>query len=226
MISFDLANQTVRGGILDLRGNIAARVEKPLNGRSGTEVVDFIYQLIDDLLAQTKIPIFGDGFGAGEIGHVTIMRDGERCVCGNIGCLETAVSRRVLFQEATRIMNNNPHSSLHQFITTAADFTTANIIKAYAVGEADLHQLATEMGEHLGFAVAGLVGSLNIQTILVSGNMSCFGAPLLASMRQAMNKYALPKLTKATEIQFGSLDQDSVIQGAAALILAGELGLI
>ncbi|MEW5960964.1 MAG: ROK family transcriptional regulator, partial [Chloroflexota bacterium] len=34
---------------------------------------------------------YGDGFGAGEIGHIKIEEDGELCRCGNFGCLETSV---------------------------------------------------------------------------------------------------------------------------------------
>jgi len=35
----------------------------------------------------------GSGAGAGEIGHTTMMPDnGERCHCGNTGCLETLIS--------------------------------------------------------------------------------------------------------------------------------------
>lgn len=168
----------------------------------------------------------GDGYGAGEIGHIPIVRDGKPCVCGNFGCLETVVSRRVLFTAAANIMAENPHSPLHQIVASPADLTTDLVLQAYEAGDTDLHQVIVEMGEHLGFAIASLVGTLNIQTILVSGSMSRFGESLLESIQCATKKYALPRLSAATEIQFGSLGQDSVIQGAAALLLAEELGLI
>ncbi len=35
---------------------------------------------------------YGEGFAAGEIGHITVEDDGPRCSCGNRGCLETLVS--------------------------------------------------------------------------------------------------------------------------------------
>jgi predicted NBD/HSP70 family sugar kinase len=34
----------------------------------------------------------GDGYAAGEIGHVVVEPDGEPCACGRRGCLETAVA--------------------------------------------------------------------------------------------------------------------------------------
>jgi predicted NBD/HSP70 family sugar kinase len=36
--------------------------------------------------------VVGDRFAAGEIGHVVVDPDGERCACGRTGCLETAIA--------------------------------------------------------------------------------------------------------------------------------------
>lgn len=39
--------------------------------------------------------VVGDGFAAGEIGHVVVDPRGEPCACGRRGCLETAISGRL-----------------------------------------------------------------------------------------------------------------------------------
>ena len=49
----------------------------------------------------------GDGFGAGEIGHIVVEPDGAPCHCGRFGCLETvasvpAILRRAFFRAAER----------------------------------------------------------------------------------------------------------------------------
>jgi predicted NBD/HSP70 family sugar kinase len=36
--------------------------------------------------------VVGDQFAAGEIGHVVVDPDGERCACGRTGCLETVIA--------------------------------------------------------------------------------------------------------------------------------------
>ena len=41
-------------------------------------------------------PLYGDGFAAGETGHVVVAKDGPLCVYGNRGCLETLTSTRAL----------------------------------------------------------------------------------------------------------------------------------
>src|SRR5690625_2967183 len=42
---------------------------------------------------------------AGEVGHMTIELDGERCECGNRGCLQTFVSGPAIAKIATRTLS-------------------------------------------------------------------------------------------------------------------------
>ena len=52
----------------------------------------------------------GDGFGAGEIGHVTVDPEGEPCRCGRRGCLETVASTRAMLERAEGAASENPAS--------------------------------------------------------------------------------------------------------------------
>ena len=45
----------------------------------------------------------GDGFGAGEIGHVAVVDDGAACRCGRFGCLETVASSRAIAERAAEL---------------------------------------------------------------------------------------------------------------------------
>ena len=45
----------------------------------------------------------GDGFGAGEIGHVAVVDDGAACRCGRFGCLETVASSRAIAARAAEL---------------------------------------------------------------------------------------------------------------------------
>src|SRR4029077_2910306 len=42
----------------------------------------------------------GDGYGAGEFGHVSMVGADAPCRCGNTGCLETMASMRALLDAA------------------------------------------------------------------------------------------------------------------------------
>lgn len=169
---------------------------------------------------------YGDGFGAGEIGHLVVIEDGESCACGNRGCLETVASTQAVVKRARRIALNNPNSLLHQFATTPEAINTETVLQAFNAGDDDLRKIITEAGEYLGMAIANIVGVLNVQHIVIAGSMARFGDILLKPIVKEMRKYSMSFLADETEVAFSSLGQDIVIKGAASLLLANELHLV
>jgi N-acetylglucosamine repressor len=169
---------------------------------------------------------YGDGFAAGEIGHVSIQHNGQVCRCGHIGCLETLVSRKVLLESARAIAASDPDSKLHQFAASPdAICSTDIVLAAFSAGDQAICNLIAGMGRHLGMAVATLVGVLDVQHILVAGSMARFGEALLNPMRLEMERCVHYELAKHVRISPSYLGQDIVIQGAVALVLSKELGL-
>lgn len=168
---------------------------------------------------------YGDGFGAGEIGHVAVVENGELCRCGHYGCLETVVSSRAVVKRAQAIAKSDPHSTLHQFVTTPEEINTDIVLQAFEAGDEALQQVITEVGHYLGIAVANLVGALNVQRIVIAGDLAHFGRGLLEPIAQEMRQRSLAALADETRVEATGLGTDIVILGAAALLLTQELGL-
>jgi predicted NBD/HSP70 family sugar kinase len=65
----------------------------------GVDVLAFVYGRVGvgaGLVVNGQV-FRGSGAGAGEIGHMVMVRkDGDMCTCGKTGCLETLVSERIL----------------------------------------------------------------------------------------------------------------------------------
>jgi glucokinase-like ROK family protein len=169
---------------------------------------------------------WGDGFGAGEIGHVQVVEGGECCGCGHFGCLETVASSRAIIRKAQAIARSNPSSVLHQFAPSPGAITTEAILQAAEAGDEALRAVITEVGHYLGIAVANLVGALNIQNIVIAGSVARFGEALLEPIREEMKRRSMEMLATDTCVETSQLGQDIVIQGAAALLLANELGIV
>jgi glucokinase-like ROK family protein len=172
---------------------------------------------------------FGDSFGAGEIGHVTVVRGAEAkaCPCGNRGCLETVVSERALIAQAQAIARSDPNSPLHQFISSNdALIDIDSVQKAIAAGDVTLLHTVRQMGKRLGYAIATTAGILNIERVIISGSMAILGEPLLRSMREELNQCLHPMLASQTHIQLSHLGQDIVMKGAIAMVLAAEMELV
>jgi predicted NBD/HSP70 family sugar kinase len=149
----------------------------------------------------------GDGGGAGEIGHVVVEENGAVCRCGKLGCLETISSARAVMQEM------------------GVDSLDAIRVSLEA-GDPKANQIITKAGRYLGISLANLIGTLNIQKIVLTGDMSCFGAPWLESARTSMQNAALSRMSDGTKLELGKLDYRACILGASAFLLLDDYSLL
>ena len=167
----------------------------------------------------------GDGFGAGEIGHIAVVENGVQCRCGNYGCLETVVSTPAICRRAQDLACAHPDSLLNRPDVPPGEMTINRVARAVRAGDPTAQKIVRELGHYLGIAVSLLVGTLNVRHIALVGDLTLFGDPLAQAIRAEMLRRALPQLAQATEVALLDPSPDVVIRGAAALLLARELGL-
>ena len=168
---------------------------------------------------------YGDNAGAGEIGHIQVLQNGERCRCGNCGCLETILSDRVLVQGARKVAQDHPEAFINQLVSHPSEITFETFMTAFHAGDSSLTALVDQAAQKLGSVVAHLVGVLNINSVLIAGSLCPLGDSLLEPVRQSVQHGTLPGLALQTNVGTASLGDDIVILGAASLVLKNELGL-
>ncbi len=158
----------------------------------------------------------GDGFGAGEIGHIVIEPDGAPCHCGRFGCLETVASVPAILRRAF-VLAAERRARIPQSI------------EAIAASAADGDELALGVvrsaGRALGVAIASLTGALDVRRIVVLGGATVLGEPWFEAMRDEARRRTLATLARETEIVNGGPGDDAVLLGTCALLLTRELGL-
>jgi N-acetylglucosamine repressor len=168
----------------------------------------------------------GDGFGAGEIGHVAVVDDGAACRCGRFGCLETVASSRAIAARAAELADelNTP---LAATAATAAngELDIDDLVRAFLDADPAARQAALEAARSLGRAIAGLIGTLNVSRVVLDGPVTGFGDEWLAAVADEARRRSLTLLSGDTEIEFGRLTENVVVLGASALLITRELGL-
>ena len=168
----------------------------------------------------------GHGFGAGEIGHIKVVENGERCMCGNFGCLETVCSSRAVTKRAQAIAQKNPDSTLNRWASTPADLDFETVLQSFEAGDATLQSLVADVGHYLGVAISNLVGVLSVPYVLMAGSVSKFGQPLLDVISQEVENRSLARMVSRTRVELASLGPDIVLLGAAALLVHYDLGVL
>ena len=160
----------------------------------------------------------GDGGGAGEIGHVVVVpQGGLLCRCGNHGCLETIASAQAIVKRAQQLAVPSESAPWSSF---AKEITFEDVVQAFAAGDPSVCEIVLEAGRYLGHAISGLVGMLNIQKIVLIGDMTRFGEVWLAAIQETMVRTSLNGLAQKTQIEIGGLGGNAVVLGASAHLLS------
>ena len=162
----------------------------------------------------------GPSGSAGELGHMTVDISGPKCVCGNIGCLETLVSGPVMVGEAVKRINQGASSSLVEMVSgRIEDITAENIGAAARAGDSLSLDIITKTGTYLGFGLVNVVNIFNPEMIILGGGVAELGDLLLDPARCIVKERAFPISTQAVRIVTAELGDEAAVRGAAVFAL-------
>lgn len=82
-----------------------------------------------------------------------------------------------------------------------------------------------EAAAHIGHAIGAVTAALDIRDIVVVGPMTFYGDDWLRVVREEAAHSSLPSVAGRRAIRVGSVGDDGVELGAAAMLMATELGL-
>ncbi|MBT3188399.1 MAG: ROK family transcriptional regulator [Anaerolineae bacterium] len=165
----------------------------------------------------------GDGGGAGEIGHVVVQQNGIFCRCGKRGCLETLTGTKAILRRAKILAPEAKNSILPK----ESEKISLDLIRdAFLAKDALAQEIVFEASHYLGSSIANLVGILNIQKIVLTGEMTRFGDAWLQSVRDSMHKSSFNKLSQNTTVELGKTELQGCILGASASMLINDYSLL
>ena len=89
----------------------------------------------------------------------------------------------------------------------------------------DRDAVLARTGERLGRALAPVVGALNLHELVLSGPGDLLDGPLIEAVATTVRRSTMPVIGDELVVRTSALGEDVVLQGAAVLVLAGELGV-
>ena len=141
---------------------------------------------------------------AGELGHITVVPNGNPCGCGNIGCLEKHAS-------ATAV------EAMAKLLNLGDDVTSLDVYNMALEGNDRAKQVFDSMGSALGVALAMLVNTFNFPLYLLSGGVlpawDFFAPAMLTELKKRSYTYRNSK----TRVERAMLGNQAGLFGAAYL---------
>ncbi|MGQ3685132.1 MAG: ROK family protein [Candidatus Loosdrechtia sp.] len=152
---------------------------------------------------------------AGEIGHMIVHINGQKCNCGNYGCIEAYASAPSMVRRFKDLIRNGVSSSLKNH----ENITAKMISEAARQGDKTSLDIIKETGQYLGIALTNIIHILNPEVIVLAGGMIGSGELLMVPLREAVKQNAFAASYKDTKIAFSELGIDAGIIGAAGCLL-------
>jgi glucokinase len=141
---------------------------------------------------------------AAELGHLTVVPNGNPCGCGNRGCLEKHAS-------ATAI------AAMGRLMNLGANLTSEDVFKLALAGNDRALAIFRAMGEALGIALANLINIFNFPLYLLGGGpipaWEFFSPAMLAETERRSFTYR----SAPTRIEPAKLGNEAGLYGAAFL---------
>ena len=142
------------------------------------------------------------GFG-GELGHITVNHEGEKCNCGGKGCLETEVS-------APKIVRN--YCELRK---KRVDIPAEEVYQRALRGEEEAIKAFSRAGYFLGIGLAAVINFLNPEKILLGGAVMNAGDYLFTPALEEARRRSYRASFECSTIERAGLGNEAGIIGAA-----------
>ncbi|RKL66156.1 ROK family protein [Salipaludibacillus neizhouensis] len=145
----------------------------------------------------------------GEMGHMIIEPNGEKCSCGSAGCWELYASEKALLKRAAKI-----------YPSKVEDFTVEELV--HDAGE-ELQPAFDEIGYYLGLGLNNIINTFNPEQIIIGNRMTIAENYLIDSMMKVIREKTLPHHQEDLNISFSKLNQYSTALGAASFSIENFL---
>lgn len=159
-----------------------------------------------------------NGF-AGEFSHIPIIENGELCICGKRGCLETTASSNAIMK---RVEDGFANKQLSTLINSFKDYpekvSPEDVISFARKGDEFCISILSEIGKSMGKGLSYIIQLLNPEVIVLSGPVSKAKQYVLSPIQQSLNRFCLEKISGNTSIVISEMGDQAALLGTSKMV--------
>jgi glucokinase len=160
----------------------------------------------------------GKSFAAGEIGHIVIDPEGEKCGCGNYGCFEAIASRTAITREIRKSIKNGKKTIITKLTSNYDLIKSGTLSSALKMNDKVTRRALKSASETIGLVIGNMSNLLDLNAVVLAGGLiAACGDFMLPVIRKVAEKTALSQNLKGMKILNSSLGDDAVLYGGIAL---------
>ena len=147
----------------------------------------------------------GNTYVAGEFGHLQIVKNGRKCLCGKKGCYERYASTTAL----TNMV----------FEKTGKKLNGKEIFDLEKSGDKEIKEVVSNWIDYMTDGLSSLVYIFNPKLVIIGGGVTHQGDYLLDKIKFSLDKKIGENYKKNLEIKFAKLGNNAGLLGATYLLL-------
>ncbi|WP_196000189.1 ROK family transcriptional regulator [Clostridium sp. 1001271B_151109_B4] len=164
-------------------------------------------------------PYYGVDFSAGEIGHIVVEGDGDKCNCGNYGCLETVASNNNITKKAIKLIKQGANSILKELKDNINELTIEDICEAAKLEDELAISIIKEAARYIGIAITNLINILNPTSIVVVGEIFENTSYAIETLNEIVKNRGMKLSSENVRIIKSMLGRDAAVVGATTLVI-------
>ena len=156
--------------------------------------------------------IFKGGMNtAGEIGHMSVVKDGKLCVCGNRGCLERYVSGSAIRERAV--------AKFPEKFKREEDKRSEYVFELAYAGDEEILAFIEECVELLAFGISNAVNLISPEAVIISGGLCVHEDLIVKPLREKVIErgYYSWKKQNTLKVCKAELGNDAAMIGASLM---------
>jgi len=161
----------------------------------------------------------GFNFAAVELGHHTLVMDGEPCTCGRNGCYEAYASATALISQTKRAALLNKESKIWQACGNNLDNISARTpFEAERMGDKTAKDVCDTYIKYIGEGLVNIINIFQPEVIAIGGGVCNEGERLLHPLKDYIQKYKYTREeTPSSTLVIAQMGNDAGVVGAAML---------
>ncbi len=189
----------------------------------GKKIENFVYLGVTNGLG-TGIVINGQlyrgqsGF-AGEIGHTTVDLSGEKCPCGNYGCLELYISIPRIIEQIKTALLAGTKSIINDICADTDQVTWPMVVEGALQGDGLALSIIDKMSFYLSTGLTNILNTFDPQAVFLGNELSIAGDLLVDRLKAMIDQRIFANSYRKIKISISKFAKEAPIIGATAIVL-------
>jgi len=159
-----------------------------------------------------------------EIGHLSVDPLGEKCYCGNRGCIEMYASMHSVLTAVAKHIEGGGKTAVKELSGGDNALIDGKMLsEAVKSGDSAVLDIILDAAEKFGLALVYIVNLFNPDTIVIGGRIEELGEIFKNKVLDTVTERTIPALRNTLKIEYVPVDDFQVLKGSAVLVLDNEI---